>query len=139
MAKLVIKQTGVAGVTESDGLNYTVLPVYTWPTAGLKRNCGNLFMRTRNSCDPCASRYNPLSLFPLTSLPACLLVRLARSSHSKKTPLASLRFQVHPNGDATAYITAPRAKRLSEKTETQSTHPPTARLRGAWRRRGWTR
>jgi hypothetical protein len=30
MAKLVIKQTGVAGVTESDGLNYTVLPVYTW-------------------------------------------------------------------------------------------------------------
>jgi len=60
MAKLVIKHTGVAGVTESDGLNYTVLPAYTWPTAEGAET--QLRQPTRNSCDPCASLSLSLSL-----------------------------------------------------------------------------
>jgi hypothetical protein len=91
------------------------------PTAGLKRNCGNLFMRTRNSCDPCASLYNPLSL------PACLPPRPSRpvlSLEEDSSRFASLPSSPQWRRNRLHHRAACQAL---EREDRDPEHPPTNR------------
>lgn len=133
-------------MTESDGLNYTTilycLSIYTWPTAAKAEEGAENATAAIRAPVHCST--STILSLPLSSdFAASLLVRLARSSHPKTPPasLPSSPTPPHTNGDAaaSAYSTTPRAARLSESPQEHPHATPAARLRGAWRRRGWTR
>jgi hypothetical protein len=110
------KQTGgVAGVTESDGLNYTTilycLSIYTWPTAAKAEEGAENATAAIRAPVHCST--STILSLPLSSdFAASLLVRLARSSHPKTPPasLPSSRTPPHPTPMATQPLplTAPR-------------------------------